>query len=56
MFEHWSELSRKVRADAERWTPYVERRRREREWARPKPGDFTGALSEAEYLGSERAA
>lgn len=56
MARHWAELSRKVRAGAERWTPYAERRRRELEWAKPRPGDFTGALSEAEYFGSERAA
>lgn len=52
---HWVVVSRNVRANARRPT-YSERRRRELERARPKPSDFTGALSEAEYFGADGCA
>lgn len=52
----WAQLAARIRADAHRWSPYAERRRRELEWAKPKPGDFTGRLSPAEYFtGTEYA-
>ncbi len=50
--EQWAEISRRIRADANRSTPYAERRAREREWAKPRPGDFTGRLTAAEYFGA----
>lgn len=52
MAAHWAELSRRIRADAVRWTPYAERRRAELERAKPKPGDYTGQLTSEEYFGT----
>lgn len=31
---------------------FAARRAAEAEWVRPKPGDFTGALSQSEYFGT----
>lgn len=52
---HWVMVSRNVRAHAGR-PSYSERRRRELEWVKPSPGDFTGRLTAEEYFGVERAA
>ena len=51
----WALLAQKIRADANRSTPYAERRRRELEWAKPRLGDYTGQLTAAEYFGADPA-
>jgi flagellar biosynthesis/type III secretory pathway protein FliH len=51
MHAHWCQVARAVRASAQD-TPYHERRRRQLEAARPKPGDYTGRLSPEEYFGT----
>lgn len=48
--ESWAELARMIRADANRWSPYAQRRACELERAKPRPGDFTGRLSASEYF------
>lgn len=46
-------IVREIREWAPRWKPYAEKRARELEWAKPRPGDYTGRLSPAEYFGTD---
>lgn len=48
--KHLREL---IRAGADHSTTYAQRRAAEIEWAKPKPGDYTGRLSAAEYFGGD---
>lgn len=54
--EWGAHLRELIRASADHLTPYTERRARERQWARPKAGDYTGRLSAAEYFGTDAPA
>lgn len=51
MAEHWGAVVRDARARIGRPT-FAERRAAELERAKPRPGDFTGRLSPAEYFGT----
>lgn len=51
MYEHWASIVRDVRAHIGR-PSFAERRAAELEWAKPRPGDYTGRLGETEYLGT----
>lgn len=55
MAAHFALVSRSVRQRAGH-PSYAERAAAEREWVKPRPGDYTGRLTEAEYFGMGRVA
>lgn len=54
MAEHWASIVRDVRAQIGQ-PSFAERRTRELEWVKPRPGDYTGRLSAVEYFGTVSA-
>jgi hypothetical protein len=54
MDQSWKQLARRIRGDADRRS-FAERRAAELARAKPRPGDFTGRLSLAEYFGPDAA-